>query len=99
MTLIGVYYVRAMATSATVCMEIAESHLLIAKLEYDVDLFNTLVDSLVKKLAANGDQTEDLFAHIVRAYKKSPMPSFTPTSRKALIATMMELASFLQRSS
>ena len=67
MTLIDVYSVRTTATSATVRKKIAESNLLIAELEYDVDSFNTLVESLVKKLAANGDHTEDLFAHIARA--------------------------------
>ena len=54
MTLIDVYSVRTTATSTTVLTKIDESHLLIVELEYDVDTFNTLVESLVKKLSANG---------------------------------------------
>ena len=56
----------------------AESHLRISELEYDADSFNALVESLVKRLTANGDHTEDLFAHIVRAYKKIPNDKFHP---------------------
>ena len=78
MTLIDVYSVRTTATSTTVLTKIDESHLLIVELEYDVDTFNTLVESLVKKLAANGEHTEDLFAHITRAYKKIPDANFHP---------------------
>ena len=72
------YSVRTTATSATVRTKISESHILIAELEYDVDSFSTLVESLVKKLAANGEHTEELFAHIARAYKNTPDAEFHP---------------------
>ena len=72
------YSVRTKSTSATGRTKIAESHLLIAELEYDVDSFNTLVEYLVKKLAVNGEHTEDLFSHIAHAYKNIPDAEFHP---------------------
>ena len=78
MTLIDVYNVRTTATSSTICTKISESHLLIAELEYDVDSFYTLIESLVKKLADNGEHSEDIFAHIAPSYKKIPNTEFHP---------------------
>ena len=78
MTLIDVYSVCTTATSASLRTKIVESHLIIAELEYDVDSFNTLVESLVKKLAVNRENTEDLFAHVAREYKKIPDAEFHP---------------------
>ena len=78
MSLINVYSVCTTETSATVRTKISESHLIIAELEYDADSFKTLVESLVKKLAVNGEHSEDLFAHIARTYKNIPDAKFHP---------------------
>ena len=72
------YSVRTTEASVTVRTKIVWSHIIIAEPAYDVDSFNTLVESLVKKLAANGEQTEDLFAHITREYKNIPDAKFHP---------------------
>ena len=72
------YSVRTTEASVTVRTKIVWSHIIIAEPAYDVDSFNTLVESLVKKVVANGEHTEDLFAHIACAYKKIPDAEFHP---------------------
>lgn len=76
MALINVYSVRTNATTATIRVKISEAHLQIADEEYNIDAFNTSIDSYVQKLSANGEQTEDLFAHLARAYKSVPDKEF-----------------------
>ena len=76
MTLIQVYFVQTEALPSSLRLLIADAHNLIVTLDYDIDSFNTTINAYVQKLAANGHQTQDLFAHMIRAYKEVPDKHF-----------------------
>lgn len=76
MTLINIYFVKTNATPTTLRLKIAEAHILIVEHEYDIDKFNTELNGYIQKLAANGEETQDLFAHLTKAYKLVPDKSF-----------------------
>ena len=76
MTLIDIYFVKTHATPSNLRLKLAEAHLLIAEHEYNIDRFYTELNGYVQKLAANGEQTQDLFAHLTRAYKLVPDKAF-----------------------
>lgn len=76
MTLIQVYFVQTEAQPAAIRLLISDAYHLIAELDYDIDTFNTTINSYVQKLAANGHQTVDLFAHMMKAYREVPDKHF-----------------------
>lgn len=76
MTLINVYFIKTNATPSTIRLKIADASILIAELEYDIDRFNTTLNSYVQQLASHGEHTEDLFAHLCKAYRLVPDAGF-----------------------
>ena len=76
MTLIDIYFVKTNATPSNLRIKLSEAHVLIAEHEYNIDCFNTEVNGYVQKLAANGEKTQDLFAHLTKAYKLVPDKAF-----------------------
>ena len=76
MTLIQVFFVRTEAEPSQIRLSIADAFNLIQELDYNIDTFNTMINAYVQKLAANGHTTEDLFAHLIRAYKQVPDKAF-----------------------
>ena len=75
-TMIDIYFVKTNATTTTIRLKIADTHLIIAEHEFNIDSFNTELNAYVQQLAANGNQTEDLFAHLTRAYRTVPDKQF-----------------------
>ena len=49
---------------------------LMEKSEHDIAQFNRTIKSMVQELTANGEKTEDLFAHLTQAYKAVPQDEF-----------------------
>ena len=72
MVLIQVFFVQTEAQPSLLRIKISQAYLMIAEHEYNVDSFNTEINAYVQKLAANGEATEDLFAHLTKAYKAVP---------------------------
>lgn len=75
-TIIKIFSIHTSATNTQLRLKIAEAYLFIAELEYNVDTFNAEIEAYVQKLAANGETTEDLFAHLTRAYRAIPDKEF-----------------------
>ena len=76
MTLIETYFVKTNATPSNLRIKLSEAHVLITELDYNIDKFNTELNSYVQKLSANGERTQDLFAHLTKAYKLVPDKAF-----------------------
>lgn len=77
MTLINVYFIKTNATPTQIRLKISDASLLIAELEYDIDKFNTTLNSYVQQLASShGEHTEDLLAHLCKAYRLVPDAEF-----------------------
>ena len=47
------------------------------KLDYHFDRFNNNIQAIIQKLTANRETTQDLFAHLTKAYKKVPDKAFS----------------------
>ena len=84
MTLIEIYLIQTKGTPTQLRLELAKAPQLIVDKNYDIDAFNTIIDAHVQKLSANGEKTEDLFAHLTRAYKKVPDKAFAAYMRKKI---------------
>jgi hypothetical protein len=76
MTLIQTYFVHTEAKPTQLRLKISDAHLLIAEKEYNIDEFNTQINSYVNQLSALGTTTQDLFAHLTKAYKLVPDKHF-----------------------
>ena len=75
-TLIKLFSIQTSATNTQLRLKISDAYIFIAELEYNVDAFNAEIETYIKKLAANGETTEDLFAHLTKAYKTVPDKEF-----------------------
>lgn len=75
-TLIQTFFVTTDAKPTQIRLKIAEAHKIIAERDYDIDLFNTEINSYVQQLHALGTTTQDLFAHLTKAYKSVPDKAF-----------------------
>lgn len=84
MTLINVYFVKTYATTTNLRLKISDAHLLIAQHEYNIDIFNTEINGYIQRLASNGETTEDLFAHLTKAYKLVPDKEFQAYIRERI---------------
>ena len=76
MTLIDLYQVQTRGTATQLRLELAKAPIRIVEQSYDIDAFNNGIDTVVQRLSANGETTEDLFAHLTKAYKKVPDKAF-----------------------
>lgn len=76
MTLIQIYFIKTNATPSTIRLKISDAHLTIAEKSFNIDEFNTEINGHVQRLSANGHSTEDLFAHLIKAYKLVPDKEF-----------------------
>ena len=76
MTLIQVFFIKKEAQPTQLCLRIADAHLLITEHEYNIDSFNNALNMYVQQLEANGQSTEDLFAHLTKAYQLVPDKRF-----------------------
>ena len=76
MTLIQVYFVNTEATPTQIRLQIADAPQLIAEVKFDIDTFNTTMNSYIQKLSSLGHETQDLFAHLVKGYKLVPDKNF-----------------------
>ena len=86
MTWINIYFVKTNATPTTLRLKIAEAHVLIVEHQYDIDTFNTELNSYIQQLAANGEATQDLFTHLTKAYKLVPDKAFQAYVRSKIDA-------------
>lgn len=75
-TIIQIYSVKTKATTAQIRIKIADAHHLIVEREYNIDSFNNEINGYIQSLSANGEQTQDLFAHMSKAYKLVPDRQF-----------------------
>lgn len=75
-TLIQTFFVNTEAKPTQLRLKIAEAHSVISEKDYNIDLFNTEINSYVQQLHALGTTTQDLFAHLTKAYKSVPDKAF-----------------------
>ena len=76
MKIIEIYLIQTKGTPTQLRLDIAKAFELIVKVDYHIDTFNNSIQAIVQKLAANGETTQDLFAHLTKAYKKVPDRAF-----------------------
>lgn len=76
MTIVQTYFVQTLATPTQLRLKISDAHILIGEHEFNIDKFNTELNSYVQELAATGQTTEDMFAHITKAYRLVPNREF-----------------------
>ena len=76
MKIIDIYLIQTRGTPTQLRLDIAKAFKLIVKLDYHIDGFNNNIQAIVQKLATNGETTQDLFAHLTKAYKKVPDKAF-----------------------
>ena len=74
--LIDIYSIQTNSTITDIRLELAEATTIMADKEYDIDKFTTTIKRLQLQLTAHGATTEDLFAHLTKAYLSVPDDSF-----------------------
>ena len=83
-TIIELYQVQTKGTTSQLRIQISKAKELIVEKGYDVDAFNTSIDAIVQRLASSGETSEDLFAHLTKAYKQVPDKAFGAYIRKKI---------------
>ena len=75
-TLIQVFFVQTEAKPTELRLKIASAKTIIQERNYDIDWFNTEINSYVQQLHALGETSQDVFAHLSQAYKSVPDRAF-----------------------
>lgn len=75
-TLIDTFFINTDAKPTHIRLKIAEAYNIIAEKDYNIDVFNTEINGYVQQLHALGTTTQDLFAHLTKAYKQVPDKAF-----------------------
>mmetsp|Transcript_89540 Transcript_89540/g.175255 ORF Transcript_89540/g.175255 Transcript_89540/m.175255 type:complete len:518 (+) Transcript_89540:268-1821(+) len=84
MTLIDIYLIQTKGTPNQIRLELAKAPSTIIEQNYDIDAFNVIINAYVQKLASGGNVSEDLFAHLTKAYKKVPDKAFAAYMRSKI---------------
>ena len=76
LTLINNYRVVTKATPTNTRIKLSEAYMILEEEKWKIDNFNDRIEILMHELASSGETTQDLFAHLTRAYKAVPDEEF-----------------------
>ena len=76
MALIEACVVKTKATATQLRLKIASATALMEEAEFNITAFDHNIKSLINDLSAHGERTEDLFAHLTKAFKAVPDTEF-----------------------